>query len=71
MKCPECQGDLTGNGNKYVCKECDTIWNIDFTCEKCGEKPSLLSSCGSASFFCDTCKVMKSRESMNKKFTKI
>ncbi len=71
MNCPDCQGELKGNGNKYQCQECETLWQIDFTCDVCGSTPSLLSSCGSVSFFCDSCKSMKSRSSMEKKYTKL
>ena len=71
MVCPECNGELNGGGNNYTCTNCGTRWNIEFTCNVCKNKPTLLRSCGSASFFCETCKVQKSREAMDKEFTKL
>ncbi len=70
MDCPECKGKLNGAGNSYTCSGCGTSWEISFTCEKCGSTPEVISSCGSVSFFCETCKTVKSRETMDKSFTK-
>ncbi|MDC7224837.1 MAG: zinc-ribbon domain-containing protein [Spirochaetales bacterium] len=69
MKCPECQGELNGAGHDYECTNCHKEWKVDFLCEECHNPPEELKSCGSVSFFCQSCKKLKSREAMEKRFT--
>ncbi len=70
MNCPECKGILDGRGSHYHCPDCGQSWKVTFTCENCGELPKVAASCGAVSFFCERCGTLKSRESMNKEFTK-
>ena len=70
MKCPECDSILEGRGSHYTCSGCSQKWRITFTCEICGELPTVAASCGAVSFFCDKCNSLKSRESMKKDFKK-
>ena len=70
MNCPECQGKLEGGGNSYTCTQCGIDWHVDFACEVCHEKPEQESHCGAVSFFCRSCKKLKSRETMEKTFSR-
>lgn len=70
MECPVCVRDMDGRGTNYYCKECDQKYTVEFSCEKCGNQPEEISSCGSVSYFCQLCKELKSRKSMNKKIHK-
>lgn len=70
MDCPDCKEKLNGNGYNYNCPKCGAHWEITFTCEKCKSVPTMMSSCGSLSFFCENCKALKSREAMDKTFKK-
>jgi hypothetical protein len=70
MECPECKGRLNGAGNSYTCAECGLNWQVDFACDVCHETPEMDSHCGSVSFFCKSCKKLKSRETMEKTFTR-
>jgi len=71
MVCPDCNGTLKGAGNLYSCSECGSRWEVSFKCEVCTNTATIMSSCGSVSFFCETCKKLKSRESMNKEFNRV
>lgn len=68
MECPHCRAELNGAGNSYRCPSCKREWEVRFRCDVCGEVPKLLAGCGSASFFCENCKSLKSRRSMEKEF---
>ncbi len=70
MECPECKGKLDGGGNSYACKSCGVEWQVDFSCEICHGKPEMESHCGAVTFFCQSCRKLKSRESMDKTFTR-
>lgn len=68
MLCPECKQELRGAAHSYSCPGCKIDWHVDFHCEICASEVKKLSSCGSVSFFCEQCKRLKSRESMDKRF---
>ena len=70
MLCPECNHEISGKGSHYTCGGCGQKWKITFSCEVCGNLPTIIPSCGAVSFFCESCKSVKSRESMNKEFVK-
>ena len=70
MNCPDCGEKLYGKGSSYRCMACDTKWEVEFSCEICGEEPENVGCCGTVSFFCKKCKSLKSRESMNRKFSR-
>jgi hypothetical protein len=70
MECPDCKGTLKGGGYSYSCESCGKSWKVDFVCETCYNTPELIDSCGSSTFFCKTCKRVKSRESMDKSLTR-
>lgn len=68
MKCPMCENDMNGRGTNYYCGECSQKYTVEFLCEKCGNTPEEISSCGSVSYFCNTCNELKSRTTMNKEY---
>lgn len=69
MQCPTCKEELAGRKYRYQCKACGDEFKVEFECEVCGGTPEVLAGCGSVSFYCSTCRTVKSRESMNKRFT--
>ncbi|WP_168198245.1 YfgJ family double zinc ribbon protein [Crassaminicella thermophila] len=70
MECPLCGESMNGRGSKYYCDKCDLYYRVKFICEKCGNEPEEISSCGAVNYFCDTCKELKSRKQMKKEFIK-
>ncbi|HAK46874.1 MAG TPA: hypothetical protein DCO79_13275 [Spirochaeta sp.] len=70
MLCPICNEKLEGRGSHYTCGSCGQKWKVTFTCEVCGNLPTVTASCGAVSFFCEPCSSLKSRESMHKEFVK-
>jgi len=65
MNCPDCSGTLEGQGLKRTCPECKRIFEMEYHCEVCGEAPEKIASCGSVSWFCNSCNELKSRSSMD------
>ena len=68
MECPQCGSNLTGRKYKYHCESCGARYEVEFTCEVCGDVPELLAGCGSVSFYCSRCRTVKSRSSMKKNY---
>ncbi len=70
INCPDCGNDMSGLGTTYSCNACESRFDIDFTCQECGSVPEEINSCGSVGYFCNKCKALRSRTSMNKVFNK-
>jgi hypothetical protein len=68
MECPQCGSSLSGRKTLYRCESCGARYEVEFTCDVCGDVPELLEGCGSVSFYCSRCRAVKSRSSMNKNY---
>lgn len=69
--CPDCGREMKGLGALFTCHDCDVKYEISFTCRDCGAVPEEMNACGSTGYFCNSCKALRSRTSMNKEFRRI
>ena len=65
--CPNCGESIEKNGQtgKYYCKTCEKTYGKRANCNVCGNELELLSACGAEQFFCNTCKELKSRKTLD------
>lgn len=66
-KCPNCGGNIiknNGTGERY-CEDCKKRFVKRALCEVCGEELEKLSACGAQQFFCNKCKVLKSKKELD------
>ena len=66
-KCPNCGGEIIKNNGtgELCCKDCKKKFVKRALCDECGEELEKLSACGSQQFFCNKCKVLKSKKNLD------
>ena len=66
LACPKCHQNIEGGSvqkQKYHCAACNSDFELHFTCDKCGDKLTLLQACGATNLWCDKCNELKSKSS--------
>lgn len=66
ITCPSCGEEIEKDGmtGKYPCKSCGKVFGKRAKCNVCHDELELLEACGAQQFFCNTCKELKSRKSV-------
>ncbi|WP_117233627.1 zinc ribbon domain-containing protein [Vibrio maerlii] len=66
-KCPECNEELTWEG-QYHCKKCSTDFKKIAFCPECLGRLEKLQACGAANYFCNDCNELKSKSRIRFEF---
>ena len=64
LTCPECGQSIEYGGiqkKNYHCDGCESDYQLQADCEKCGDQLELLQACGAANLWCNTCNELKSK----------
>lgn len=64
LTCPKCGQSIENGGiqkKNYRCESCETDFQLQANCEKCGDKLTLLQACGAANLWCNSCNELKSK----------
>ena len=60
LLCPKCQVDVLLNTSN-VCSKCTTKYRKVPFCPECHESLEALKACGNVSYYCNGCRMQKSR----------
>ncbi len=64
LTCPDCNVEIpkqTGN----TCSQCNTKFRNTPFCSDCGEQLESLKACGNVSYYCNGCRMQKSRATID------
>ena len=63
-KAPVCPSDgaaLIARGTLWQCAQCAGYFQLAGRCDTCGQDLERLTACGAVNWFCNHCKVLKSK----------
>ncbi|WP_406707648.1 YfgJ family double zinc ribbon protein [Vibrio methylphosphonaticus] len=67
LLCPKCKVELLPNsGNE--CRECATKYRKIAHCPECNDSLEVLKACGNVSYYCNCCRMQKSRTTIDWQF---
>ena len=66
--CPKCTAELRFDKGLYICDACSSQFKSQYHCDVCGHTLEKLQACGSVSFFCHHCNMLKSKSKVVKTF---
>lgn len=65
--CPKCQNALEWRGH-YHCASCQLDYEKIGTCPDCDAQLEKLQACGATNYFCNSCKQLKSKSTIDFEF---
>ncbi|MGR5350614.1 zinc ribbon domain-containing protein [Vibrio mediterranei] len=64
LLCPDCNVEIPTEGG-YTCSQCKTKFRKTPFCSDCGEQLESLKACGNVSYYCNSCRMQKSRTTID------
>ena len=62
LQCLKCDAELERSGElQRYCGSCGANFEIEISCNKCGDQLQRLKACGAVNFWCDKCNELKSK----------
>lgn len=59
--CPDDGAPLTAHGTLWQCAQCAGSFQLAGRCDSCGHELERLTACGAVNWFCNHCKMLKSK----------
>ncbi|MGF1776319.1 zinc-ribbon domain-containing protein [Vibrio nomapromontoriensis] len=64
LLCPNCDVEVTSSAG-HTCSECTTKYRKIPFCPECGDSLEALKACGNVSYYCNGCRMQKSRTTID------